>query len=225
MPSSAVSGASAVAAEHDDRHRAEARAGRHADKAGIGQRIAEQPLHDRAGDGERCADQHAEDDARQADVVDDDAVARRQRIGRRSDGNSQSRTTAKAEASDAPEARLNSTVAASTNGKQRRIAQPGAARERSPSSALSACSGRCRPAVGRSSRPCPLSVLDLRRRRARRRGRGWRPPCAGRSRADRRRPCGRACFACPAGVGAIAGCANSSAFGRMRGRRRGPSSG
>ena len=59
--------------QHDDRHRAEPGAGRDADQAGIGQRIAKQPLHHRARDGQRRADQHAEHDARQADVEDDDA--------------------------------------------------------------------------------------------------------------------------------------------------------
>ena len=182
-------------------------AGRNADQAGIGERIAEQPLHHRAGDGQRGADQHAEDDARQADVVDDDAVARRQRRRRRHDANSQSRTTATTEASDAPDARLNSTAAASAE-RQQHDREPGASRAVAVRGALVACMPN-RPA----SVIChvPRSVADLRRHRARRRGRGRRRRCAGRSRADRRRPCGSACAPAPAGVGAIAGWANSSA--------------
>ena len=62
-------------AEHDRRSRSEPRAGRDADKAGIGERIAEQPLHQRARYRERRADQKAEQHARQADVQHDEHVA------------------------------------------------------------------------------------------------------------------------------------------------------
>ena len=82
MPKSANSGPNNAAAEHDHQNRAKACAGGDADEAGIGQRVAEQALHDRAGDGERGADQEAEDGARQADIEDDDAVAGAQRLFR-----------------------------------------------------------------------------------------------------------------------------------------------
>jgi hypothetical protein len=69
------------AAQHDDGDGAKARAGRDADNAGIGERIAEQALHHHARDRQARADQGAEDQPGQPDIVDDDVIADHHRVG------------------------------------------------------------------------------------------------------------------------------------------------
>ena len=72
--------------EIEDDDRAERRHARHAGDAGLGQRIAQQPLHGRAGDAEAEADQRAEDHARNAQFDQHQCAKRRaslQRVGHR----------------------------------------------------------------------------------------------------------------------------------------------
>ena len=63
---------------------AERGAGRHADEAGLGERVRERALHRRAGAAERAADEHREDHPREADLPEHlvaDGVGRVRRRG------------------------------------------------------------------------------------------------------------------------------------------------
>jgi hypothetical protein len=73
-------------AQYDHRHGGQRRTARHAEQAGIGQRIPEQALQSRPARGQRCTNAEGRQHARRTDGVEHHRRGVVDRLGRQADG-------------------------------------------------------------------------------------------------------------------------------------------